>query len=67
MDSKATTVLISIHPKYVDLISAGKKKIAAVSFLDGRRSGLPALGTCLPGCRTDCLWHRDHVAACQAP
>ena len=27
MDSKATTVLISIHPKYVDLISAGKKKI----------------------------------------
>ena len=27
MDSKATTVLISIHPKYVDLIAAGKKKI----------------------------------------
>ena len=27
MDPKATTVLISIHPKYVDLISAGKKKI----------------------------------------
>ena len=27
MDSSAKTVLISIHPKYVDLISAGKKKI----------------------------------------
>lgn len=27
MDSSATTVLISIHPRYVDLISSGKKKI----------------------------------------
>lgn len=27
MDSKTKNVLISIHPKYVDLISAGKKKI----------------------------------------
>lgn len=27
MDSTAKTVLISIHPKYVDLISTGKKKI----------------------------------------
>ncbi|MBQ9206785.1 MAG: ASCH domain-containing protein [Treponema sp.] len=27
MDSSAKTVLISIHPQYVDLISSGKKKI----------------------------------------
>ena len=27
MDSSAQTVLISIHPQYVDLISSGKKKI----------------------------------------
>lgn len=27
MDSSAKTVLISIHPKYVDLIFSGKKKI----------------------------------------